>query len=157
MVRNITIAGVVGVMLLTVTLAFKLQAPPNLSDADIYKLAAQDDPEIGAPRISKKNSLTDQKDEILVYLPECSGCTMQDQLPNPLPSVLENATFIKRTGSDIPPELPSEKVKIDTDGSIQRKLNAFQTPRIYIYRDGKLAEFQRLDQTANSFISRMVQ
>lgn len=56
--------------------------------------------------------------------------------------------------SDLPPSMATERVVIDTDGSIQRQLNTNKLPRIYAFKNKRLSDWQGLNETVSTFLGR---
>jgi hypothetical protein len=144
--------GVVGIAFLSVVAINRYQQAPPISEAELLLIGKQDDPKLGNIAPPQLRPFVTSKESFVVYLPECSGCTVLDPLSNPLPEQLKSAIFVKRTADAIPVQVPISSLLIDKDGAIQIALNANRPPRVYRFSNGHLADFQALDQSVEQYL-----
>lgn len=127
--------------------------PRTLGLEELAAFAAEDDPKLGSAWPAVLRSAARPGDALLVYLPECTGCTV-DGLPRPLPAALRSAILVKRTEADAPPVPAGGAFVVDRDGSVQRMLNAYGGPRVFRYSAGRLRDLQTPNETWRAFIAR---
>ncbi len=148
------VIAVIGILFLGFAIKTKYAHQAPATEAELLAMASVDDPKVATFATDTLRTALKQENELVIYLQECSGCSVDDMIPDPLPSEMKGAVFVKRTASDIPPNLASERVLIDTDGSIQQQLNAFNLPRIYAFKNQRLRDWQKLDETLGTFLGR---
>jgi hypothetical protein len=146
--------GFLGVLFLTGVLISKFAQQEPVTEAQILAIASSDDPKPSILAPDMLHKILSSASETVVYLPECSGCTVADPVPDPLPSSMKDTIFVMRTNNEIPSCVGAHRLIIDTDGSIQRSLNAFKLPRAYEFENKHLKSFQRLNESVSSFFSR---
>ncbi len=146
--------GVIGILVLIGVAISRYSQQAPLTDEDLLAIATRDDPKTPgiAPELLRTNF--NNASEFVIYLPECSGCTSDDPVPDPLPDSLKDAIFVKRTSEDMPTFVGTHRLQIDSGGSIQRGLNAFKLPRIYRFNKKNLVSFQRLNESIAGFLQR---
>jgi hypothetical protein len=144
--------GFLGLIVLGATVIWKYQGMEPASEAQLLAAASIDDPKIGTSIPNELSARSGKRDTVVVYLPECSGCTVADPIPAPLPESMKDTIFVKRTEKDIPKQISLENVIIDDSGSIQRALNAFKLPRAYRFERQKIAGIQGLNESMSHFL-----
>ncbi len=148
------VIAVIGILFLGFAIKTKYAYQAPATQAELLSMASADDPKVAILATDSLRTALKEENELVIYLPECTGCTVDDPIPDPLPSEMKGAVFVKQTASDIPPNLASERVLIDTDGSIQRQLNAYKLPRIYAFKNQRLRDWQKLNETLGTFLGR---
>jgi hypothetical protein len=148
------VIAVIGILFLGFAIKSKYAYQAPATQAELLAIASADDPKVATLANDPLRAALKEEDELVIYLPECTGCTVDDPIPDPLLSEMKGAVFVKRTASDIPPNLATETVLIDTDGSIQRYLNAYCLPRIYAFKNQRLRDRQKLNETLETFLGR---
>ena len=144
--------GFSGLIVLGATVFWKYQGMEPASEAQLLAAASIDDPKITTDIPNELRARTGNRVAVVVYIPECSGCTVADPIPNPLP---DDTIFVKRTGQDVPIQISLKNVIIDDSGSIQRALNAFKLPRAYRFERQKLVGIQGLNESMSQFFERV--
>ena len=148
------VIAVIGILFLGFAIKTKYAYQAPATQAELLALASADDPKVSVLACEALRPALNNEGNLVVYLPECTGCTVDDPIPDPLPSELKGAVFVKRTVADLPPSMATERVLIDKDGSIQRQLNANKLPRIYAFKNKRLRDWQKLDETLGTFLGR---
>ncbi len=148
------VIAVIGILFLGLAIKTKYAYQAPATRAELLAIASADDPKVATLANDPLRGAPKEEDELVIYLPECTGCTVDDPIPDPLPSEMKGAIFVKRTSADLPPSMATERVLIDKDGSIQRQLNANKLPRIYAFKNKRLRDWQKLDETLGTFLGR---
>jgi hypothetical protein len=154
MTRSPLLIGGIGLALLAGVWLQRPKEPKEVSDLERIALMEVNDPKLGVSAPSELDR-TGSGLLVVVYLPECTECTKLAQLPTPLPTSLSAAVFVKRTSKDVPKYVQKDHLWVDSDGSIDRALNAVGLPRIYVFKAGKLTAFQRVGESCDAFLERV--
>lgn len=128
--------------------------PPVLSEAQMAQFAEADDPTIGTVAPTPLRDDLNAASTLVVYLPDCGSCTIQESLPNGFNPAIGSLIFVKRTATDIPLVVGKHHFLLDKDGEIQRALNGFKAPRFYRFEGQRLTAIQGLGEMWSDFMTR---
>lgn len=133
---------------------FLRRPPATLTTQGIADIAAKDDPTIRSEAPLALRSRLSSDRAWVIYLPECTTCTMEEALPDNFSPSISPIVFVKRTNGEIPAAVEHNPLVIDSDGTIQRALNAFRTPRVYFFSQGHLTDIQALSESWSTYLER---